>query len=137
MMGDVSPETCWASYKHGIINIYTLLHFVGYFSMNCDMMHGSTNIKHNRRVTALQKIKGFCKILSIFGIFSHSTLHQGGTRWSSLLRHCATSRKTADSTPDGVIAIFFIDHTMNVASTQPLTETSTRNTSLGVQAAGV
>jgi hypothetical protein len=34
MMGGVSPETCWALYKHGIINFDTLLHLVGYFCMN-------------------------------------------------------------------------------------------------------
>jgi len=28
------------------------------------------------------------------------------TRWRSLLRHCATSRKAAGLTPDGVIRIF-------------------------------
>ena len=30
MMGGVSPETCWASYKHGMINCDTLLHLVGF-----------------------------------------------------------------------------------------------------------
>jgi hypothetical protein len=30
MMSGVSLETCWASYKHGIINSDTLLHLVGY-----------------------------------------------------------------------------------------------------------
>jgi hypothetical protein len=44
-MGGVSPETCWASYKCGIINSDTLLHLVGFFYMNCTVMHGSTNIK--------------------------------------------------------------------------------------------
>ena len=44
MMGGVSPETCWASYKHGIINFDTLLHLVGYFCMNYTMMQGFTNI---------------------------------------------------------------------------------------------
>ena len=45
MMGGVSPETCWASYRYGIINnFYTLLHLVRFFFMNCTMMHGSTNI---------------------------------------------------------------------------------------------
>jgi hypothetical protein len=29
-----------------------------------------------------------------------------GTRWRSLLRHCATSRKIAGSIPNGVIGIF-------------------------------
>jgi len=30
MMSGVSLETCWASYKHGIINFDILLHLVGY-----------------------------------------------------------------------------------------------------------
>jgi len=33
MMGGVSPETCWASYKYGIINSDTLLHLVGFFAV--------------------------------------------------------------------------------------------------------
>jgi len=45
MMGCMLPETCSASYKHGIINFDTLLDLVGYFCMNYTMMHGSTNIK--------------------------------------------------------------------------------------------
>ena len=46
MMGGVSPETCWASYKYGIINFDTLLHLVGFFlCKNCTVMHGSTNVK--------------------------------------------------------------------------------------------
>jgi hypothetical protein len=35
MMGGVSPETCWASYKYGIIKFDTLLHLVEFFFMNC------------------------------------------------------------------------------------------------------
>ena len=45
MMGGVSPETCWASFKYGIINFDKVLHLVGYFYMNYTIMHGSTNIK--------------------------------------------------------------------------------------------
>ena len=45
MMGGVSPETCWGSYKHVIIKFDTLLHLVGFFFMNCSMMHGSMNVK--------------------------------------------------------------------------------------------
>jgi hypothetical protein len=45
MMGSVSPETCWASDKYGIIKFVTLLHLVGFFFVNCTMMHGATNIK--------------------------------------------------------------------------------------------
>jgi hypothetical protein len=48
MMGVVSPETCWASYKHGVINFDRLLHLVGYFCTNFTMMHGSTNTKITR-----------------------------------------------------------------------------------------
>jgi hypothetical protein len=44
MKGGVSPETCWASYKYGLIKFDTLLHLVGFF-INCTMMHGSTNLK--------------------------------------------------------------------------------------------
>jgi len=32
----------------------------------------------------------------------------GCDRWSRWLRHCATSRKLADSIPDGVIGIFLL-----------------------------
>jgi hypothetical protein len=35
-----------------------------------------------------------------------SLVDQWGSRWRSWLRHCPTSRKFADSIPDGVIAIF-------------------------------
>jgi len=45
MMGGVSPETCWASYKYGIKNFDTLLYLVGFFFMNCTLMHGSTYIR--------------------------------------------------------------------------------------------
>jgi len=45
MMGGVSPETRWASCKYRIVNFDTLLHLVGFFCMNCTMLHGSTNIK--------------------------------------------------------------------------------------------
>ena len=45
--------------------------------------------------------------------------------------HCATSRKVAGSIPDGAIGIFPSGRTMALRSTQPLTEMSTRNISLG------
>jgi len=41
-------------------------------------------------------------------IFTEATENKsGGTRWCSLLRHCATSRKAAGSIPDGVTGIFY------------------------------
>ena len=57
------------------------------------------------------------------------------TRWRSWLRHCVTRRKVTGSIPDGVTAIFHWHNpsgsTMALGSTQPLTEMSTRNVSLG------
>ena len=55
MMGGVSPETCWASCKHGIINFDTPLHLVGYFCMNYNTMHGSTNIKFTNWTIVAEK----------------------------------------------------------------------------------
>jgi hypothetical protein len=66
--------------------------------------------------------------------------HSLGTWWRSRLRHCAMRRKAADSIPDGVTGIFYCRNpsgrTMALRSTQPLTGMNTRNTSLGVKAAG-
>jgi hypothetical protein len=45
MMDGVLLETFWALYKYGIINFDTLWHLVGFFYMNCTLMHVSTNIK--------------------------------------------------------------------------------------------
>jgi hypothetical protein len=54
-----------------------------------------------------------------------------GTRYRSLLRHSARSRKFAASIPIEVTGFFNwpnpSSHTMAVGSTQPLTEMSTRN----------
>ena len=58
---------------------------------------------------------------------------------ASLFEHCATSREVAGSISDGVFGIFLRHNpsgrTMTLGSTQPLTEVSTRNISLGVKAA--
>jgi hypothetical protein len=55
------------------------------------------------------------------------------TRWRSLMRHCATSRKVVGSTLE-----FFIDfgRSTTMGSTVPLTEMGTSNISWGVNAAG-
>jgi hypothetical protein len=61
-------------------------------------------------------------------------------RWRSWLRHSPTSRKVAGSIPDGVIGIFHSHNpsgrTMDLGSTQPLTEMSTKNISWRVKATG-
>ena len=73
-------------------------------------------------------------------IFWHNGFFDRDTRWQSWLRHCTTSRKVAGLIPDGVIRIFHwhnpSSRIMALGSTQPLTETSTRNISWGVKAAG-
>jgi hypothetical protein len=60
---------------------------------------------------------------------------QGDTRWGSWLRHCATSRKVADSIPDVLNGTFYLHNpygpTMALGLTQPPIEISTRNISLG------
>jgi hypothetical protein len=64
----------------------------------------------------------------------------GGTRWRSWLRHCATNRRVAGSVPDGAIGLFHWHNpsgrTMALGLTQPLTEMRTRNISWGIKAAG-
>ena len=68
-------------------------------------------------------------------ISRHFLILFGGTRWCSWLRYCATNRKVASSIPDGVVGIFQLlnpsDRIVDLASTQPLTEISTRNHSWG------
>jgi hypothetical protein len=58
-MGGVSPETCRASHKHGIINFDTLLHLVGFFCMNFIMMHGSTNVEFFLYLVSFLSVLGF------------------------------------------------------------------------------
>jgi hypothetical protein len=74
-----------------------------------------------------------CRCLDFYG-------GGGGTRWRSWLRHCATSRKVAGSTPDGITGIFYWHNpsgrTMVVGLTQPLAEMITRNISWRAKAAG-
>ena len=66
---------------------------------------------------------------------SNFLLQVWGTRWHSCLRNCARSRKVAGFIPDGVIGNFYshslYGRTMILASTRPLTVTSTRNISWG------
>jgi len=81
-----------------------------------------------------------CRV-SLLGIY-RTLICLWGTRWHSWSRHCATSRKVADSIPDGFTVIFHSHNpsgrTMVLGLTQPLTEMSTRSISWrgGVKAAG-
>jgi len=66
------------------------------------------------------------------------TLRELREQWRSWLRHCITNRKVAGSIHDGVTGNFHWHNssgrTMALASTQPLTEMSTSNTSWWVKA---
>jgi hypothetical protein len=61
-------------------------------------------------------------------------------RWRSWLRHYVTNKQVMGLNPNGATGIFHwhnpVSRTMALGSTQPLTETSTRNISWGVKAAG-
>jgi hypothetical protein len=61
-------------------------------------------------------------------------------RWCTCLRHCATSRTTATSIPDGVTGTFHLlnpsGRTMAEKPSQPLTKTCTTDISWGVKAGG-
>jgi hypothetical protein len=63
-----------------------------------------------------------------------------GARYRTWLRHYATSRKVVGSIPDEVIGFFswpnLSSRTMDLGSTQPVTEMSTRNLHGGSRAAG-
>jgi hypothetical protein len=60
LMDGVAPETCWASYNYGKIKFDTMLHLVGYFFMNCTMLHGSTNVKFMNRKFEHEGRTEFC-----------------------------------------------------------------------------
>ena len=57
-----------------------------------------------------------------------------------MLRYCTTSRKNAGSIPDSFTEIFYWHsasaRTIALGSTQPISDTSTRNISWGVNGAG-
>jgi hypothetical protein len=52
----------------------------------------------------------------LFTLFGIGYAIKGGARWCIWLRHCATSRKVADSIPDGVIGIFHRQNGVDSAS---------------------
>jgi len=57
MMGGVSPETCWASYKYGIINFETLLHLVRFLLYEFLHFHCSAAIFPPSAVLICNKYK--------------------------------------------------------------------------------
>jgi hypothetical protein len=79
------------------------------------------------------------RIFSLIALYEYRIIFplycNWGTQWRSRLRHCATSRKFADSIPVGVFGIFHWHNlsglTMALGSAQPLTEMITRIISWG------
>jgi hypothetical protein len=73
--------------------------------------------------------------------YNYLLYHSKGTLCGSWSRHCATKQKEKGSIPEGIIWIFRwhnpSSRTMALGSTQPLTEMSTRNISLGVRVASM
>jgi len=86
-------------------------------------------------VVVLYKQEYFCRAFKGKNIALLSLRSGARCWWRSWLRHCATSQKVAVSIPDGVTGIFHCHNpsgrTMALGLTQPLTEKSTRNISLG------
>jgi len=76
-----------------------------------------TGLKHSRRK------KNHINWRNITKLF----ISNGGTRWRSWLRHCATSGKVAGSIPSGVIGIFHWHNPSCRTVTLGLNSTSDRN----------
>ena len=72
--------------------------------------------------------------------YEDTTIRRRGTRWSSRLRYCTTSRKVAGSIPDVVIRICYrlnsSGRSGSLGSTHFLTDTNTRDISWGVKVTG-
>ena len=72
---------------------------------------------------------------SSYSIYYARCLSKGATQWRRSLRHCVTGREVAGSIPDSDIDIFHLHNptgrTMGLETTQPTTEVSTRNISMG------
>jgi hypothetical protein len=100
-LGNTPPETCWASYKYGVINFDTLLHLVGFsvwIVLWCTdpqtsnilmwfLMHRSTNIKYFNVISDIHRwythVATYCVTIptqrtQISGRNSNSTKHSGG-----------------------------------------------------------
>jgi hypothetical protein len=67
-------------------------------------MHGGSNVRMKCKL--LQQGTNCCQEHEDSEERNEDAGMEGGTRWRSRLRHCATSRKVAGSIPDGVIGIF-------------------------------
>ena len=72
-------------------------------------------------------------ILHVVPLTEHTNFVCWGAQWRGWFRHCATGRKIAGSIPDCVTGIFHwhkpAGRNMALRSTQPPTETCTRNIS--------
>jgi hypothetical protein len=92
---------------------------------------GETNVvvyksRRNDEIGSIKIFRSFnlCQVSAIYLEIRRFIILFRGTRWSSRLRHCATSRKAAGSIPDCVTGIFHQHNpsgrTTALGLTQPL-----------------
>ena len=68
MMGGVSPETCRASYKYGAVNFDTVLHPVGFFCMNCTMIHDKHQVHEETQLFGVSLANIICHFTDCFAL---------------------------------------------------------------------
>ena len=73
MMGGVSSETRWASYKYWIIKFWYIVASCWIFFMNCTMLHGSTNVI----------LQFLFRLIFLFSILAHQASYPMGTGFLS------------------------------------------------------
>ena len=131
------PSVCWLIiYQSTAQNIPEELRFQQqcYEKLKCHIykLHESRFSFNNISSFKLKSMRWTMSVARITKILNTKCL---GTRWRSWLRHCATSGKVAGSIPNRDIGVFHWQNpsrrTMGLELTQPQTEMSTRNISLG------
>jgi hypothetical protein len=134
----------WYEYYRAIKKLVWILQNDQKVGMNISWLSKSWYVYFQCYVVMTHVITGSFFSLLFSSLISSSpfpvaTLGQG-TRWRSYLRHYATNRQVAGSISAGVNGNFHWHNpsgrTMALASTQPLTENSSKEISLRVKAAG-
>jgi hypothetical protein len=90
MMGGVSPETCWDLYKHGIINIDTLFHLVGFFYMHYTAASSSHSISRKKYLD--DELEENSKHVWLIFLISRKPTHVATCIWCACCRAHSSSR---------------------------------------------
>jgi hypothetical protein len=99
----------------------------------------SRETKRNASISYSARVSTFSGPETLWNVSQNQMLYvllyKWGTRWRGWLRHCATGRRDAGSTPDGVTGTFHWHNSSGrikaLRLTQPPTEMSIRNISWG------